>query len=34
MTEVPNHRESAAQQTEPDFIEMRGISKRFGGVGP
>jgi simple sugar transport system ATP-binding protein len=32
MTHVPNHRESAAQQSAPDFIEMRGISKRFGGV--
>jgi len=32
MTEAPNHHESADQQTALAFIEMRGISKRFGGI--
>ncbi len=32
MSQVTDHREPAAPQTAPDFIEMRGISKRFGGV--
>jgi simple sugar transport system ATP-binding protein len=32
MNSVTNHDESGAPQTAPDFIEMRGISKRFGGV--
>jgi simple sugar transport system ATP-binding protein len=32
MTAATNQHESAAPQTALDFIEMRGISKRFGGV--
>jgi ABC-type sugar transport system ATPase subunit len=32
MTSTPKTSEQAAQQSAPDFIEMRGISKRFGGV--
>src|SRR6516164_8450256 len=32
MTHKSNHPEPLGQQLAPAFIEMRGISKRFGGV--
>jgi simple sugar transport system ATP-binding protein len=32
MISTSANSEQAAQQSAPDFIEMRGISKRFGGV--
>jgi simple sugar transport system ATP-binding protein len=32
MTSTSANSEEAAQSSAPDFIEMRGISKRFGGV--
>ena len=32
MTDKSNHPEPPGQQIAPAFIEMRGISKRFGGV--